>query len=345
MVAVAARSPFAVVTPSLPKVVPTNTLILLLPPRLFDADLLPMFEAHFNSYGRLVSWTPLRMLGRVLVVYEDVQHATLARREMNGFVWEEDDDDGQAALASDCATATTVAVQKSPSTTVGYNSNVHRPPRQYEMLRVFFGPPLSLPLPSLHSTLLSVPALSRNFLISPPGSPPVGWEQTLEEAPNPNPLPNVGDADHGWASELARALRYISVDADPSLEPDADVGLDYADNALQRGAPDASTTQVIVPPRLLESCPAITLSTAPDLHKTFVIDPSGSLPARNISLVKATIDSLLERKPNFESLSSTQAIPSPHDLISSAIPSPHDPISSVQRTITPTARPPLVYRD
>ncbi|KAJ1339563.1 hypothetical protein BSLG_005810 [Batrachochytrium salamandrivorans] len=35
----------------------------------------------------------------------------------------------------------------------------------------------------MKQTLLSVPQLERNFLLSPPGSPPVGWEQPKELAP------------------------------------------------------------------------------------------------------------------------------------------------------------------
>jgi hypothetical protein len=35
---------------------------------------------------------------------------------------------------------------------------------------------------------LRPPATEKNFLISPPGSPPVGWEQVKEDPPNPTPL-------------------------------------------------------------------------------------------------------------------------------------------------------------
>ena len=77
------------------RVVATNTLVCLFPPALFAADLLPLFEAHFASYGGVAAWTPLEKLGRVLVVYGDVESATAARREMDGFVWE--DDDAEAA--------------------------------------------------------------------------------------------------------------------------------------------------------------------------------------------------------------------------------------------------------
>lgn len=74
--------------------IPTNTLILLLPPSLFAPALLPLFEAHFaSSYGQLESWTPLEGLGRVLVVYQSTASAQAAKLEMDGFVWEDDDDE------------------------------------------------------------------------------------------------------------------------------------------------------------------------------------------------------------------------------------------------------------
>ena len=46
---------------------------------------------------------------------------------------------------------------------------------------------------------LQPPAVEKNFLISPPGSPPVGWEQVKEDPPNPTPL----------ADDLMAALRKL----------------------------------------------------------------------------------------------------------------------------------------
>ena len=57
---------------------------------MFAPTLLPLFEAHFGSYGEVVSWTALEKLGRVFVVYDDEHAATAARREMDGFVWEDE---------------------------------------------------------------------------------------------------------------------------------------------------------------------------------------------------------------------------------------------------------------
>ena len=49
--------------------------------------------------------------------------------------------------------------------------------------------------------LLHPPAIEKNFLISPPGSPPIGWEPVREEPPNAAPL----------ADDLIAALRKLEV--------------------------------------------------------------------------------------------------------------------------------------
>lgn len=48
---------------------------------------------------------------------------------------------------------------------------------------------------------LKPPRLEKNFLISPPGSPPVGWEPIVEEPPNSTPL----------ADDLMAALRKLQL--------------------------------------------------------------------------------------------------------------------------------------
>ncbi|KAG6856734.1 hypothetical protein H0H87_001334 [Tephrocybe sp. NHM501043] len=48
---------------------------------------------------------------------------------------------------------------------------------------------------------LRPPAIEKNFLISPPGSPPVGWEQIKEDPPNAAPL----------ADDLMQALRKLQL--------------------------------------------------------------------------------------------------------------------------------------
>ena len=46
---------------------------------------------------------------------------------------------------------------------------------------------------------LQPPAIEKNFLISPPGSPPIGWEPVREDPPNTTPL----------AEDLVQALRKL----------------------------------------------------------------------------------------------------------------------------------------
>ena len=48
---------------------------------------------------------------------------------------------------------------------------------------------------------LRPPAIEKNFLISPPGSPPIGWEPIKEEPPNATPL----------ADDLMVALRKLQL--------------------------------------------------------------------------------------------------------------------------------------
>ncbi|KAM0792043.1 hypothetical protein ACM66B_004751 [Microbotryomycetes sp. NB124-2] len=284
-------------------VTPTNSLILLWPDELFSTRLQPLFKAHFANYGDLVLWTPLRKLGRVLVAYEDDESAIKARREMDGFVWDEASDD----IQSDS---------------------------EHEPMRVFFGPRLALPLRDLHSTLLDVPQLSRNFLISPPGSPPVGWEQTLEEAPNPNPFPVSSDQssngeDSGWAEELARALRFLSTDSNPE------------DDEVQAPADTDSTelepsTTLLVSAAKSSSLPAVTVSSPSTLGVPS--DGTGTPPlppgAQKIGSVKATIESMLGRKRSFSDLRGSEQVLQEEEEDEPAA-------RRVGTKILPTARPPL----
>ena len=75
-----------------------------------------------------------------------------------------------------------------------------------------------------HNHYLRPPANEKNFLISPPGSPPVGWEQIREDPPNATPL----------AVDLIAALRKLEVQEEAArrgrglevlLEPEEGVGI------------------------------------------------------------------------------------------------------------------------
>jgi hypothetical protein len=73
-------------------------------------------------------------------------------------------------------------------------------------------------MPDIH--YLKVPELEKNFLISPPGSPPVGWEPAKEEPPNSTPL----------ADDIVAALRQLQLMHNSSgvemlLHPDEGSGI------------------------------------------------------------------------------------------------------------------------
>ncbi|KAJ1549203.1 hypothetical protein HK405_007918 [Cladochytrium tenue] len=84
-----------------------------------------------------------------------------------------------------------------------------RPMELGEAHRVFYGEPTDLALLDARgnaapTVLLQVPPIERNFLISPPGSPPIGWVQVREGGPNPG----------GHAQALADALARLTADDD-----------------------------------------------------------------------------------------------------------------------------------
>lgn len=58
--------------------------------------------------------------------------------------------------------------------------------------------------------LLRPPRLEKNFLISPPGSPPVGWEPIHEDPPNSTPL----------ADDLMAALHKLQLEREGKSGPE-----------------------------------------------------------------------------------------------------------------------------
>jgi hypothetical protein len=74
------------------------------------------------------------------------------------------------------------------------------------VLRVFRGAPT--PTRASQPSTLAVPALEKNFLISPPGSPPVGWEPVVEDPPNKDAL----------AADLIEALRRLQLSREGGVE-------------------------------------------------------------------------------------------------------------------------------
>ncbi|TNY20736.1 Proteophosphoglycan ppg4 [Rhodotorula diobovata] len=238
-------------------------------------------------------------------------------------------------------------------------------------LRVYFGPtfPLErlayLPRTAGHppppSSLLEVPASGKNFLISPPGSPPVGWEQIEEHAPNQRTF-HEGDTsddevdfaelkkagggdDDRWADELTKALRFLSVQGgggsddeddvdDGAPDSDGDEVMDGPCNSDQRSS--APTTQLVLAPAPL---PPSSASSSSGLTRGAPDSPTLLRPAVTVSSPP-----LPSRSDSPSSPPSATATPPPGAARISSVKATIESMlgGAGDARITPTARPPLV---
>lgn len=63
-----------------PVVSRTNTLVVTsLPPSFFEPVVLEALRAHFESYGDVHTWAPLKAFARVFLIYYDEEAAELAK--------------------------------------------------------------------------------------------------------------------------------------------------------------------------------------------------------------------------------------------------------------------------
>ncbi|ORY35844.1 Calcipressin-domain-containing protein [Naematelia encephala] len=173
---------------------PTNSYALLLPhPALFSPPILTLLRDYYEQYGKIAHWAPVRGFGRAIIVWEQVEGA---RRAKQGGDWLKLDVD------------VSVPVSKNQESIQREDRNYFSPVRKRRKsdhsngitLRLF-----ALPYTPLNqdpsTTHLAPPHPEKNFLISPPGSPPEGWEPIIEEAPNASTL----------ANDLQRALEALQL--------------------------------------------------------------------------------------------------------------------------------------
>jgi len=154
---------------------PTNTLIITsLPLAFFHPSVLDPLRAHFEKYGELYTWAPLRAFARIIVVFWRVADAERLRQDCDNLM-------------------------------VGHDEASMR------KLRIYRGDMTPILTSSDYiDNHLQVPAQPKNFLISPPGSPPIGWEPVREEPPNTATL----------ASDLIAALNKLQLDQRPRRTSD-----------------------------------------------------------------------------------------------------------------------------
>ncbi|KAK0525586.1 hypothetical protein OC834_005110 [Tilletia horrida] len=225
----------------------SNTLILTsLPESLFEQpELLSSLLDLLHAYGPLQSWTPLPSMGRALVVFEDgidtrtappgtetlptltrgQESAKRAKAALDKLIWGFEEEGGEAGGVE--GEDDEEEMEWPPKKAEG------KAARNGSSMRVYFGPP-SYVLASDAEDALAVPSTDKNFLISPPGSPPVGWEPIREDPPNRDTLAwdlikalgelrDQGGAVDSWAAAPLQGVEGVVSDdgTAPQLEKSA----------------------------------------------------------------------------------------------------------------------------
>lgn len=108
-----------------------------------------------------------------------------------------------------------------------------------ERCRVYFGQPT--PLEAQHDTHLALPDAGRLFFISPPPSPPQGWEVRLEDAPNK--MVHAEDL----AEALARLRQLQEASSSSSSSPVSPTDGGGANNTGGSGQRSRSSTLIFRP--------------------------------------------------------------------------------------------------
>ncbi|KAL9104184.1 MAG: hypothetical protein Q9163_000836 [Psora crenata] len=161
-------TPLSLDLSSLPPLVapspPSNTLLItnLNNPETFHPQTLEKIKELLNTPTPLNSFAPLRSLHRIIISYPTVEAAIATRQLLDG-------------------TATTATMLQPGSDTSPDSSPVQREDR----IRIYFGEPT--PVAGSGEEVdrhLKAPSLGKLFFISPPPSPPYGWEVREEDPPN-----------------------------------------------------------------------------------------------------------------------------------------------------------------
>ncbi|KAK2460693.1 hypothetical protein APHAL10511_007163 [Amanita phalloides] len=154
----------------------TNTLAIASLPRLFFIpEILNIIQSHFGFFGEINQWVPLPGFGRIIIVYTNEDDAESAKRACDPIVLQGDEgEDGLQMVLR------VYRADPNPLRTVEpWGTEPVIPQENY----------------------LQPPPVEKNFLISPPGSPPLGWEQVKEDPPNQGPL----------AEDLMTALKKLEL--------------------------------------------------------------------------------------------------------------------------------------
>lgn len=181
----------------------TNTYALLVPhPALFTDQILDLLRDFYSKFGEIVHWAPVKGLGRVILVWENHSAGRIARQGGAGTLSissgaDTDSDDKSHPDSNEkphrSNTALTFRLFALPPTSTAILEKLYRDPQLENATQGQHDPNHLVP-----------PEYPRNFLVSPPGSPPEGWEPIMEDAPNEQTL----------ATDLAKALQSLELNLD-----------------------------------------------------------------------------------------------------------------------------------
>lgn len=161
------------------------------PPTFFASEnAVSLFLDVLHAYGHVVDWTPMPAFRQAMAVFEEASEAQRIKQVLDRLLIPHDDDDDEGS--SETSMLRVYYDHETPL--------VLLPSGEYVVARTL----------DESTTFLEPPVPERDFLISPPGSPPVGWEQQVEGRPNTDTL----------AQDLIEALQKLSTTAEtkPVLE-------------------------------------------------------------------------------------------------------------------------------
>ncbi|KAF9453695.1 Calcipressin [Macrolepiota fuliginosa MF-IS2] len=166
------NSPVASPRAQSPDILRTNTLaVTSLPKSFFEPVILELLHTHFSSFGVINQWVTLPGFSRIIVVYEEEDHAETAKLRSDPIILSPTEQRSEELILR--------VYRADPNPLIPRDAESFIPLQNY----------------------LQPPVADKNFLISPPGSPPVGWESLREDPPNATPL----------ADDLIEALRKLHV--------------------------------------------------------------------------------------------------------------------------------------
>ncbi|CAO1622251.1 unnamed protein product [Sympodiomycopsis kandeliae] len=253
-------------------------------PTLFSPPMLQSLLALLDAYMPVIGWDPKPEQGQMRVVFNDQQVNREPLKKGPGSRSRRSSFSNQSASSAPKSTGIqrivdtlhNLPLETEQSSTI--QPTLQITPIGWMDIRTLLPSQLS-GLPSLSTQFkptdhLQLPTSDRNFLISPPGSPPIGWEPIIEDPPNRETL----------ANDLMDALKRLGKEMEQDDHQEAFE--DSEDEEQEDGQ-----LHIVLPPNRDESIPAVTVQAFDD-EQTRSGSASGTGTPADITKVKATVESM-----------------------------------------------------